>query len=76
MEMFNAIDDDGGGSLDLTELNALTQDMGLSLNAMELNSAMEEMDKDFDGEVIFCGCLNQNPMSHTVPFAGELSRIF
>jgi Ca2+-binding EF-hand superfamily protein len=52
-DMFKAIDEDDGGTLDLQELNQLTIDMGLSLNRLELEQAFTEMDDDGNGDIDF-----------------------
>ncbi len=52
-DLFDHIDADGGGTLDIEEINMMTNDLGLSLTTVELSAAMEEMDKDNNGDVDF-----------------------
>ena len=51
--LFDHIDADGGGTLDLQEIGVMTSDLGLSLTTVELSAAMEQMDKDNNGDVDF-----------------------
>ena len=51
--LFDHIDADGGGTLDLQEIGVMTSDLGLSLTTVELSAAMEQMDRDNNGDVDF-----------------------
>jgi calmodulin len=52
-DLFDHIDEDGNGTLDLGELGQMTNDLGLSLTTMELSEAMSDMDRDNNGDVEF-----------------------
>lgn len=52
-EMFDRIDVDCNGTMDLDEFQQLTVDVGLALNAIELQSLWLELDEDSSGEVEF-----------------------
>lgn len=52
-DLFDHIDADGGGTLDIEEIGHMTSDLGLTLTTVELSSAMEEMDRDNNGDVDF-----------------------
>ena len=52
-DLFDHIDEDGNGTLDLEELGQMTADLGLSLTTMELSQAMADMDRDNNGDVDF-----------------------
>eukprot|EP01052_Picozoa_sp_SAG31_P007365 SAG31_NODE_351_length_17237_cov_7.010445_9_plen_114_part_00 len=52
-ELFELMDEDGGGSLDHGEIKKLAKSMGAKLTDEELNTALVEMDADGSGEVDF-----------------------
>ena len=52
-ELFNEIDTDGGGTLDVREIKALADKLGVAMTKRELDDAMLEMDEDGSGEVDF-----------------------
>jgi hypothetical protein len=51
--LFQEIDEDGSGLLDLEEVLALTKSLGQDLSPQGLRVAMSQMDKDGSGEVDF-----------------------
>ena len=50
-ELFNALDEDGSGTLDSLELGQLCQRLGIAMGQDDLAAAMEDMDQDGNGEV-------------------------
>eukprot|EP01045_Picozoa_sp_COSAG04_P018674 COSAG04_NODE_1746_length_5716_cov_6.133701_1_plen_101_part_00 len=52
-EMFDRMDDDGGGTLDKDEVKSLAKHMGDNLKANDLHNAFTQMDKLQTGEVTF-----------------------
>ena len=52
-ELFDKLDSDGGGTIDVDELRKLTTDLGLSLTTVELQEAMRDIDDDDDNEIEF-----------------------
>ena len=52
-ELFDEIDTDGGGTLDVREIKALADKLGVAMTKRELDKAMLEMDEDCSGEVDF-----------------------
>ncbi|GMH60117.1 hypothetical protein TrST_g8364 [Triparma strigata] len=51
IEIFNAIDEDGSGFLDRTEVEHAATKLGFPMSAEELNAAFDEMDTSHDGRV-------------------------
>jgi Ca2+-binding EF-hand superfamily protein len=52
-ELFDEVDDDGSGLLDVGEIVKLARLLGVSLNPAQCKEAMDEMDDDGSGEVDF-----------------------
>ena len=52
-ELFDEMDADGGGCLDLDEIRQLALSLGNRLTPSQLEAAMREMDEDGGGEVDF-----------------------
>eukprot|EP01052_Picozoa_sp_SAG31_P012413 SAG31_NODE_725_length_12546_cov_34.366857_5_plen_2399_part_00 len=52
-ELFDRIDEDCNGTMDIGEFQQLTIDIGLALNTVELQSIWREVDTDSSGEVEF-----------------------
>ncbi len=50
-ELFNAIDTDGSGFLDRTEVGELASTLGINLSDKELDSAFQQMDLNSNGRV-------------------------
>ncbi len=50
-ELFNAIDTDGSGFLDRTEVGELASNLGITLSDKELDSAFQHMDLNNNGRV-------------------------
>ena len=52
-KMFNQIDEDGSGSLDVDEIPKLAALLGMKLNETQKHMAMKEMDADSSGSIDF-----------------------
>lgn len=52
-DLFDDMDEDGGGCLDLDEIRQLSISLGSRLTQSQLEAAMAEMDEDGGGEVDF-----------------------
>jgi calmodulin len=52
-QVFDEIDEDGGGSLDRDEIKQLAKKLGKRISEKQLNEAMQEMDADGSGDVVF-----------------------
>ena len=52
-EMFDEVDDDKSGLLDVGEIIRLAKMLGVDLDLAQAQQAMEEMDEDQSGEVDF-----------------------
>lgn len=52
-ELFDDMDEDGGGSLDMDEIRSLARSLGSRLSQKELDAAMAEMDEDGGGSADF-----------------------
>ena len=52
-ELFDQIDEDGSGLLDVSEIVSLAKLLGVSLNPAQAQEAMDEIDDDKSGEVDF-----------------------
>ena len=52
-EVFNAFDEDGGGSIDTDELGAAMKALGAESTRAELEKLVEEIDEDGNGEIDF-----------------------
>lgn len=50
-ELFNAIDTDGSGFLDRTEVGELASTLGIDLSDMDLDAAFKQMDLNSNGRV-------------------------
>ena len=53
VKMFNSVDVDGGGTLDIDEVRQLGEKLGFVFTEKELQIAMGQMDEDGSGEVDF-----------------------
>ncbi len=50
-ELFNALDEDGSGTLNSLELSQLCQRLGIAMGQDDIAAAMDDMDQDGNGEI-------------------------